>query len=237
MKKIMVSLIGILLVACCMSCGRKDAGKKKEVSYTAEELTVKIEGILSKTQFTEEEWKDLDMLLSRTKGCEYTDNINPPVSNAKTQICRRHRDNAVQTKNWRLIELLRRHNLLWGKDYVLQLKHLNYSDEEILKFLALTQESIEDWWVIKIQDVELLKLLLPRLSEKERDFFKNEFWNDEVKFEKDNPFLLQGIYRGGLIDDDKALLECEKHFRIENTDLFNELLRRKRQSSKVWTLY
>lgn len=52
-----------------------------------------------------------------------------------------------------------------------------------------------------------------------------------------NPYLLQTAYRAGLIDDDKALLEFERHFRVENTDLFNELLRLKRQSSKVWTLY
>lgn len=234
MKKIMFFLIGILFAVFCMSCGKKDVGK-----YTSEELTVKIEEILSKPRFTEAEWKELDMLLSlaNTRDCEYTDNLNHSKS-YKPQIRRQHRDKAVQTKNWRLLELLARNRLLWCAYYVNQLKNLNYSDEDILKLFTLPNQEIDYTLVVKFQNVELLKLFIPRLPEKERNFFKNRFWEDEeVKLGKDNPFLLQGVYRAGLIDDDKALLECERHFLVENTDFFNELLRRKRQSSKVWTLY
>ena len=246
MKKIFFYLIGIFVAVCCMSCGEKEVG----FSAKSEKLTKKLDKILSKPQFTEDDWKNIDKMLST--GWFYV-NERIPITFKENQcpIFRKlHRDNAVKTKNWRLLKLLAHHGLLKTTvEEILKLKSLNYSIEDVLKFITLANYQVSLSDIVKFQDIEMIQRLMPRLPEDIRTFLRDEFWEYEsqehdyswkdglIKYRKDNPLLLLGSYRAGLIDEDRALLECEKHFRMENNDLFNELLRRKRENSKVWTLY
>ena len=194
--------------------------------------------ILSQSQIKNQDWRKLDVLLSIIQG-------DDKFTNKISVYC----DEAVKNKNWELLKLLRKNHCLsyqYSKD-IIEKEELNYSHGDILKYYTVTNEKFNkyDVWDCKKTDLNTIKFIMSNLTEDEDRKFWQDMWqegNDSRKYIKKHNvpeiILLQAGLEIGFVDLERAMyllleIDCESN----NFELLNLLLKWKRQTSKVWTLY
>ena len=210
---IMLVLFSLFFV---VSCGKKDDTK----DLSEQEQIDAVNKLLRKTSLTEDEWTELEYYLK--------------AENRKSLaiICEKDMDDAIKNKNWRLLKIATKHgfgfkiNNSWRWD-VIENKEFNYNGDDILEFYSIVGFEINDLVFNKAieNDYKIGVLLLRNMPEKNRSY---------IRFS--DPKKIQAALEIGMIDQDRALLECEKINSVDKK-LFNKLLKWKRQTSKVWTLY
>lgn len=219
MKSYMSIIIGIFLLLFVSSCG------KKEAKYLTEDEQIEaVVKLLKKASLTEAEWNDLENYLK------------PENRKSLYLLCEKDMDDAIKNKNWRLLKIATKHgfgfkiNKSWRWD-VIENKGVNYNGDDILKFYSSAGFEIDDYVVRTAlkTNYDLAVFLLKNMPKNKRDFIN---WKGALN----DPKMLRAAMDAGFVDFDRALLECEKSS-SPDIEVFNKLLRWKRQTSKVWTLY
>lgn len=214
-------IIGIFLLLFVSSCG------KKEAKYlTEDEQREAVVKLLKKASLTEAEWNDLENYLK------------PENRKSLYLLCEKDMDDAIKNKNWRLLKIATKHgfgfkiNKSWRWD-VIENKGVNYNGDDVLKFYSITGLAIDSIVIYRTikKDYKMGVQLLRNMPKKNRSYISFNY-----------PKIIQAGLETGMIDNDRALLECEKILKFDDPDsfdreLFNKLLKQKRQTSKVWTLY
>lgn len=212
-------IIGIFLLLFVSSCG------KKEAKYlTEDEQREAVVKLLKKASLTEAEWNDLENYLK------------PENRKSLYLLCEKDMDDAIKNKNWRLLKIATKHgfgfkiNESWRWD-VIENKGVNYNGDDILKFYSIAGFEINDYVVRTAlkTNYDLAVFLMKNMPKNKRDFIN---WKGALN----DPKMLRAAMDAGFVDFDRALLECEKSS-SPDIEVFNKLLRWKRQTSKVWTLY
>ena len=218
MKRCFFWIITIITLLFCFSCGKKDIKK-----YTQEEITEAVKKILSLPEMTEQNWVELEALVKESKNKSYYFTYSEKCIN-----------DAIKNKHWRLLILFRKYgypinaNSKWD---VIEKKELNYKPDDILKFYSIAGFEIDNYVVRTAlkTNYDLAVVLMKNMPKNKRDFIN---WKDALN----DPKMLRAAMDAGFVDFDRALLECEKSS-SPDIEVFNKLLRWKRQTSKVWTLY
>ena len=185
----------------------------------------RLKTLSGKRERTEKEWEELNEILKS----KYIGSDDECVRNA------------IANKDWRMLELLKKNHVSFKRDSLISCmnKKSLYSAEDVARLFAIADRNIDIDDVIEAHKAKNYKLAL-RLLQYLPNYKKTDDSQSYLSW-IDAP-MLRTMLQEESIDRNQALkLLGEKIFHKSYSDndweLFKELLRWKKENSKVWTLY
>ena len=193
------------------------------------EMDDRLKTLSSKSERTEKEWEELNEILKS----KYIGSDDECVRNA------------IANKDWRMLELLKKNHVSFKRDSLISCmnKKSLYSAEDVARLFAIAGLSINIDDVIEAQKNREYSLAMALMQHVHgyRQTQINEFTDNFI--ESIDVEKLRSTLQKGSIERDNALMLLGKKIFLrggcsdEDWQLFNELLRWKKENSKVWTLY